>query len=276
MSGRSVMIMVAPNGARRGRDVHPAIPLTGEEIAAEAAACARAGAAALHLHVRNNDLGHTINPECYQLVLDQVRDAVGNDMILQVTSESGGIYSRDEQMDMVRRLRPQAVSLAVREIAPDGVDEDEVGDFFAFVRDERIAPQFICYSPEDVARLFDLRRRGAVPFRHPFLLFVLGRYTDGQQSEPEDLAPFIEALGEEPAPWALCAFGQRELDCMEAAIKAGGHVRVGFENNIHRPDGTLARSNAELVGLTARRVRVLGDVPMGVEEARKFLARTLQ
>lgn len=269
------MIMVAPNGGRRGKDVHPAIPLTAEEIVRDAMECARAGAAAMHMHVRNNDLGHTINPECYQAVLDQVRGAVGSDLILQVTSESGGIYGREEQMDMVRRLRPQAVSMAIAELLPEGVDEDAAREFFRFVQDERIAPQFICYGRQDVERLFDLRRRGTIPFARPFALFVLGRYTDGQQSDPADLAPFLEALGEEDLPWAVCAFGQRELECVEAAVRAGGHVRVGFENNVHRPDGTLARSNAELVSLTARRIRALGSTPMAIEEAHRFFGRSL-
>ena len=276
MSGRSVMIMVAPNGGRRGKDVHPAIPLSPEEIVADAIDCSKAGAAAMHMHVRNNENGHTINPECYQEVLDTVRGAVGHHMILQVTSESGGIYAREEQMDMVRRLRPEAVSMAIAELAPEGVDEEDARKFFQFVKDERIAPQFICYSPADVTRLLDLRKRGIIPFSQPFALFVLGRYTEDQQSDPADLTPFVDALGEEEIPWAMCAFGQRELDCVEAAVKAGGHVRVGFENNVHRPDGTLARSNGELVSLAARRIRVLGDTPMGVEEARKFFNRTLQ
>ena len=269
------MIMVAPNGGRRGKDVHPAIPLIAEEIVRDAVDCAGAGAAAMHLHVRNNENGHTINPECYQVVLDQVRGAVGHRLIVQVTSESGGIYAREEQMDMVRRLRPQAVSMAITELVPEGVDEEEARAFFQFVRDEHIAPQFICYSPDDVARLLDLRARGVIPLARPFALFVLGRYTDGQQSDPADLAGFVEALGEEDLPWAMCAFGRRELDCVEAAVKAGGHVRVGFENNVHRPDGTLARSNAELVALAARHIRALGDAPMEVEEARKFFNRTL-
>jgi uncharacterized protein (DUF849 family) len=269
------MIMVAPNGGRRGKDVHPAIPLTAEEIVTDAIDCAKAGAAAMHMHVRNNDNRHTINPECYQVVLDQVRSAVGHRLILQVTSESGGIYAREEQMDMVRRLRPEAVSMAIAELVPEGIDEEDARAFFQFVKDEHIAPQFICYGPDDVARLLDLRKRGVIPFAQPFALFVLGRYTDDQQSDPADLAPFLDALGEEALPWAVCAFGRRELDCVEAAVKAGGHVRVGFENNIHRPDGTLARSNGELVSLAARRIRVLGDAPMGVEEARKFFNRSL-
>jgi uncharacterized protein (DUF849 family) len=269
------MIMVAPNGGRRGKDVHPAIPLTTEEIVQDAIDCAKAGAAAMHMHVRNNDNRHTINPECYQVVLDQIRGAVGHRLILQVTSESGGIYAREEQMDMVRRLRPEAVSMAIAELAPDGVDEEDARAFFQFVKDEHIAPQFICYGPDDVARLLDLRKRGIIPFARPFALFVLGRYTDDRQSDPADLAPFLDVLGAEDLPWALCAFGVRELDCVEAAVKAGGHVRVGFENNVHRPDGTLARSNGELVALAARRIRVLGDAPMGVEEARKFFNKTL-
>jgi hypothetical protein len=85
------------------------------------------------------------------------------------------IYAREEQMDMVRRLRPEAVSMAIAELVPDGVDEEDARAFFQFVKDEHIAPQFICYGPDDVARLLDLHKRGIIPFARPFALFVLGR-----------------------------------------------------------------------------------------------------
>lgn len=270
------MIMVAPTGARRGKKDHPAIPLTGSEISAEAVACARAGAAVLHLHVRNNDGRHTINPDAYRLVLDQVKDVVGRKMLVQITTESGGVYSPQEQMDMVWRVRPEAVSLALSEILPGvGDDEKRVVEFLSWLKAEKIAPQFILYSADDVRNFLSLAERGVVPFARPFLLFVLGRCLDGRDSSPDDLKPFLDAMGDRDWPWSMCAFGKHENACVEAAIAAGGHVRVGFENNIWRPDGSLAESNYESVRNTVELVEKFDRTAMTAAEARDFLAKTL-
>ncbi len=268
------MVMVAPNGARRTKCDHPAIPLSGPEIAAEAVACARAGAAALHLHVRNNDNRHTINPDAYRLVLDEIRTVVGDDLVVQITSEAAGVYSPAEQMDMVRRVRPEAVSLAMAEILPPGGDECRVADFLRWLKAEKIAPQFIVFSADELREFLALREKGVVPFAEPFLLFVLGRYSATQESDPDDLAPFLEALGKETLPWSMCAFGRNEAACVKAAIEAGGHVRVGFENNILRPDGTPYGTNCEVVRSAVDTVAALGHTVMSVAETRELLARS--
>ena len=63
--------------------------------------------------MRNNDNRHTINPDAHRLVLNEVRAVMGDDLVIQITSESAGVHSPPEQMDMVRRVRPEAVSLAM-------------------------------------------------------------------------------------------------------------------------------------------------------------------
>lgn len=268
------MIMVAPNGARRTKCDHPAIPLSGQEIAAEAVACARAGASALHLHVRNNDNRHTINPDAYRLVLDEIRAVMGEDLVIQITSEAAGVYSPPEQMDMVRRVKPEAVSLAMAEILPPGGDERRVTEFLHWLKGERIAPQFIVFSADELREFLAFREKGVVPFAEPFLLFVLGRYSASQESQPDDLAPFLDALGDAELPWSMCAFGRNEAACVKAAIEAGGHVRVGFENNLLRPDGTPYGTNCEVVRSAAETVTALGHTVMSVAETRELLDRT--
>ena len=104
----------------------------------------------------------------------------------------------------------------------------------------------------------DLVDRGVIPFPRPFLLFVLGRYARDQQSAPEDLDPFVAALAGRDLPWAMCAFGKREADCALRAARLGGHVRVGFENNLSLPGGGPAPSNAALVAATADLLRAAG------------------
>ncbi len=271
MTACPIMIMVAPNGARRGKQDHPNLPITPGEVCVAAQECAEAGASVLHLHVRNNDAGHTINPDCYKIALDALQTKVGDDIVPQVTSEACGIYTTQEQMDMVWRVRPEAVSLGLNELVPEGSDEEHARKFFNWMKEEAISPQFILYSAEDVRRFIDLRKRGIIPFERPFALFVLGRYSENQQSDPQDLDAFLEARGDEDFPWAMCAFGSRELACVEAAVKHGGHVRVGFENNLHLPDGSLADSNADLVAQAADCIRSQGGSVMTTVQASRFL-----
>ena len=118
-----------------------------------------------------------------------------------------------------------------------------------------ILPQYIFYAPEDVGRFAALQAAGVVPPGPAFLLFVLGRYTPGQRSVPNDLLPYLTAIAAWPEaaklPWAICAFGPKETACVTAAATLGGHARVGFENNLFLPSGEVARDNAELVAAGA-------------------------
>ena len=250
----SLVIAVAPTGARRTRADHAALPLTPAEIARDAAACAEAGARVIHLHVRDADGRHTIAAGAYRPALAAVRDAAGDALLVQVTTEAVERFTRHEQMAMVRELRPHAVSIAVRELIPDEAAVGDAADFLGWAAGERIGVQFIVYAAEEAARLRELVERGVIPSGvgrkpqdgGPHALFVLGRYTTGQRAEPRDLPPF---LNEWPAdwPWTVCAFGPLEAQCLGDAIALGGHVRVGFENNLLRPDGALSSGNAEQV-----------------------------
>ena len=115
---------------------------------------------------------------------------------------------------------------------------------------------------------------GVIPGGRPFLLYVLGRYTPGQKSVPADLLPFLAAAETLETDWAICAFGARECACALTAAALGGHVRVGFENNILLADGSVARDNAALAGQVASGAKLLGRSLAGAAEARAYLGRT--
>jgi uncharacterized protein (DUF849 family) len=148
--------------------------------------------------------------------------------------------------------------VAVRELIPDAGHEAAAGDFLRWCADTGIAPQFILYDADDLAAFHDLVARGVIPGRRHFLLYVLGRYTAGQRSHPADLLPFVCAGAGLEEPWMLCAFGERETACATAAAALGGHVRVGFENNLCLPDGRIAPDNAALVAAAAEGARAIG------------------
>lgn len=264
------ILTIAPNGARKTKADHPALPMTPAEIAACATACAEAGAAMIHLHVRDRDGRHTLDAEAYSAAIDAIRGAVGQGIVIQVTSEAVGLYKPAQQMAMVRALRPESVSLAVREIVPDAAHEGPAAEFFEWMRAEAVQPQFIVYSDEDLARFDDLVARGIVPPGRHFMLFVLGRYTTGQRSQAADLLPFL-AANAAAHPWAMCAFGPREASCAGAAAALGGHVRLGFENNMYMADGALAPDNAALIANAAAHAKTIGRPLAGVDEARALL-----
>jgi len=99
---------------------------------------------------------------------------------------------------------------------------------------------------------------------------VLGRYNVNFQSEPADLDPFLQhdLAG---LDWFTCAFGSREQQCVMAAINAGGHARIGFENNLYLPDGEIAASTAALVSSLVDSLQTQGLRPTSAGAARQLL-----
>jgi uncharacterized protein (DUF849 family) len=240
------IVAAAPNGARKTKADHPALPMTADEVARAAAACHEAGAAMIHLHVRDRIGKHLLDAEAYRVATAAIRREAGDDIVVQITTESVGIYLPGYQMAMVREVRPEACSLAIREIVPNRSTERDAAAFFAWLEAEGVQPQYILYTPEEVRRFADLRSRGVVPPAPPFVLYVLGRYSSGQVAEPLDLAPFL-AVAERDWHWSVCAFGPKEGAVALAAAVLGGHGRVGFENNLWLGDGSVAPDNAALV-----------------------------
>lgn len=259
---RPLVLAVAPNGARKTKLNHPMLPIVPHELAACAAACRDAGASMIHLHVRDALGHHSLDIADYKAALDTVHKAVGHSLVVQVTSESVGKYGPAAQMAMVRGLRPEAVSIALRELFSGEISEIEVARFLSWACSENIVIQFILYEPQDVLKYIDLRLREIIdPDRH-WILFVLGRYGSGDSSF-STLLPmhgiwFANTAHTAKIPWAVCAFGQREAECGLGAAALGGHVRIGFENNTLLPDGRTARDNAELISFVARLAKDLG------------------
>ena len=257
MTTTPLIIIAAPNGAYKLAADHAAVPLTAESLAATAKSCLDAGAAMLHMHIRDAQGRHSLDVQGYKDALQVVKAAVGDNMVLQITSEAARVYQAPEQIAMVQALRPEAVSVGLRELDQPAIGEAGLSQFFGWLARERVMTQVIIYDVADLARWQDLRARGVIPEAPWFLLFVLGRYTAGQTSSPLDLLPFVQAhTGSEP--WAMCAFGSREHACATTAAALGGHVRVGFENNLRLKNGQIAPNNAALVQQAAQAAASLG------------------
>jgi len=235
MSDMPVMITVAPNGARRGKADHPAIPLTTAEIVAEAVACRSAGAAILHLHVRDGDGQHTLDPGRYAETLAALRDAT--DLVVQPTTECVGRFGPEQMMAVQRQLVPEMISLNLNELlgARSDAELGAARHFLAEVHAAGTVPQYLLFSREMVEEFRHWWQQGWVPQARPFVLLVLGRY-GGAAGSRADLRELLRILPVEWC-WGVCAFGAEELPVNVLAALAGGHCRVGFENNLERRAG---------------------------------------
>ncbi|MCZ7676810.1 MAG: 3-keto-5-aminohexanoate cleavage protein [Roseovarius sp.] len=242
-------VMVAPTGARLGRADHPALPVSLDQITECASACHAAGANGLHLHVRDDAGRHSLDAGRYLEALSELTRVVPG-LRIQITTEAAGIFSVADQLTCLRGVRPDWVSISVREIARS---PELAPVIYRFCAENGIEVQHILHDTGDIALLLDWRASGTVPRDQNSLLFVLGRYSAGQVSTPADLAPFLKA-GPGDARWMLCAFGPQEHECLLAAAQHGGDVRVGFENSRTAVDGRIWTDNAASVRAPVRRL----------------------
>lgn len=243
------MVIAAPNGARRGKHDHQNLPITIEEIAAEAADCQRAGAAVLHLHVRDRNAQHSLDAGLYRAATEAIAEAAPG-MVVQITTEAAGLFGLETQIACVEAVTPEAVSVAWREFAPE--ENASARRFYDWAAAEGIHVQHILYSVEDIARF------NAYGLENASVLLVLGQYS-GKAAQVAELPSYLAALGE-VNDWCVCAFGKAEHDVVNAAIAAGGHARVGFENNLWLRDGSLAAGTHALVGQIEVDVMTAPDV----------------
>ena len=240
-------LMVAPNGARLTNADHPDVPVTVAELIEVTKACHAAGADGVHAHVRNDDQSHVLDVGLYRELIDEL-DKTLPGFYVQVTTESIGQYTAQQQRDLVYKLTPPAVSISLREIFSD----DNIAanrQLYHWALEQGTAIQHILYEPQEIVALDKYVKQGIVPQPNLQLLFVLGRYTKNQVSDPDDIQAFLSVLDRTDltVDWAVCAFGVNETRCLHRAFALGGKARVGFENNTRKSDGKIARDNAERV-----------------------------
>jgi 3-keto-5-aminohexanoate cleavage enzyme len=270
-----VVLTVAPNGGRKTKVDCPLLPLSADELARTAAECLERGASMIHLHVRDAEGRHCLDPEVYRATIGRICEEVGDRLVLQITSESIGRYSPAEQRAAVLKTNPEAVSLALRELAPEEADEKDFCDFLRKLKQMRIWPQIILYTPAEAERLGAMLKQGLIPFDKLSVLYVLGRFALTRTALPRDVLPFLAPEMPRFESWSVCAFGRREAACVTAAALLGGHGRVGFENNLALPDGARARSNAELVGAAAHALEAVGLQAQTAEGLRQEIAAAM-
>ncbi|SMP17874.1 3-keto-5-aminohexanoate cleavage protein [Shimia sagamensis] len=236
-------VTIAPNGARKTKKDHPKLPVSIEDIACTARQCFVAGAHELHLHIRDGNGQHTLDPARYQEAMTAVSEAAP-DMQIQITTEAAGLFDVADQFETLKQLVPSAASVSVREMARDEILAQKL---YAFANDAAVDIQHILYDVQDISLYRSWLSDAVIAPSQRDVLLVVGQYNPPKTGEVAEISPLLSALAGEMSSWTVCAFGKSEQAVLQSAIRLGGHVRVGFENNIHRADGHLLKDNAESV-----------------------------
>ncbi|MEE9326875.1 MAG: 3-keto-5-aminohexanoate cleavage protein [Cocleimonas sp.] len=243
------LIAVAPNGARKLLSDHPHIPLDTNHIATTAKDCLVAGASMIHLHVRDDSGRHSLSVNLYQQAIVEINKATDSGIFIQVTSEAVGKYTAVEQFAMIHALKPDAVSIALREIK--SLDEKIISHHFKTMRQANIAPQLILYNQTDLSLYRDWLNRGVIVGKAFPILFVIGKeQLEGSFDNTILRQEFIRDIPN--SSWMVCAFGENEFHAGKLAAEIGGHIRLGFENNCLLDSGVIAKSNAEIIEQMAK------------------------
>jgi 3-keto-5-aminohexanoate cleavage enzyme len=264
-----LIITAALVGAEVTRKEQPHLPVLPEEIAAEAAAACKAGAAICHVHVRNPDGTPSQDRQLYSRLFRLIRDAC--DVIVQPSTGGAVGMGLKERMEPLF-LQPEMASLTMGTINfGDGVfynPPDWIEQFAKMMLDRGIKPELEIFDTGMVANALRYHRRGILkdPLHFGFVMGVPG----GIPATAKHLLALVEEIPP-GSTWSVAAIGRAQLPLSAVAIALGGHVRVGFEDNIYYRKGELAVSNAQLVARIVRLARELERPVATPDEARRIL-----
>lgn len=265
-----LIITVAGVGAETTRQVQPALPMTATEIGADAARCAEAGAAIYHLHVRDAAGNPTQALEMFAKAVEEIRSR--SDIIIQTSTGGAMGMTADERLQPLE-LKPEMASLTTGSANfGDDVflnDAALMARFYRSMQDRGVRPEFEVFEAGQIDNALRLvRDHGtAGPLMHwDFVLGVPGSLS----GEPRNLVFLVDRLPP-GSTWTATGIGRWHMPVTMTALALGGHVRLGFEDNVYYHRGVLARGNAELVGRVARLAGEWGRDCAQPDDARRIL-----
>lgn len=266
---QKLIVTAAMVGAEVTRDQQPALPITPDEIAEAAYACYQAGASICHLHVRNDDGSSTQDAKRYRQTIAAIRSRCN--IIIQVSTGGAVGMSTPERQQPIS-LHPEMATLTCGTVNfGDGVFWNGPQDMDLFanaLKEAGVRPEFEIFDVAMISNALNLARRGLVepPFHFDFVLGVPGALP----ASAKNLLFLTESIPHD-ATWSVAGVGRHQLPMATLAIILGGHVRVGFEDNIFYRKGELATNNAQLVARVIRIAEEL-DRPIATpDEARVIL-----
>lgn len=283
-----VVLTCAVTGAGDSVGRSPHVPVTAEQIANACIEAAQAGAAIVHVHVRDPQTGKAARKvEYYEDVVDRIRQS-NTDVVLNLTCGMGGDLYLDpdqpsrmvagtdlatpyERMEHVDRLRPEICTIDCGSMNfGDHVVINRTGDLEKMARQAQewgVKPELEVFDMGQVGIATKLIRAGLVD-GDPLFQFCLG--IDGGAAASAQSIMALKSMIPANAIWAAFGISSHEMPMVAQAVLLGGNVRVGLEDNLYLEKGVLA-TNGQLVEKAVRIVRDLGARVLTPAETRQKL-----
>lgn len=268
-----VIITAAVTGSRPTKEMNPAVPYSPEEIAQAAIDCCHAGAAIAHIHVRDPQTGMpSFKFEYFQEVMERVRAEC--DMLLNLTTSGYHLQGPDiiEQRLGPVALQPEICSLDIGSVNfIDGVfvNPPEWGRAAAErMREQGVKPEIEVFEVGHIYQALDFIDQGLID-APPYFQLCMG-IKWGIEATPENLR-FMQTKIPAEACWSVLGVGRSQFPMITLGVLMGGHIRVGFEDNLYLKKGFLAESNAQCVKAAVDLVKSLQRDVATPAEAREIL-----
>ena len=267
------IITVAVCGSVPTKEMNPAVPYTPKEIADSAIDSYKAGAAIAHIHVRDPETGvPTSDISLFSEVVDRIRNSC--DMIINLTTS--GINLKGENVIEQRlepvKLLPEICSFDIGSMNFQHrpfINSPEWGRLAAKrMREYSIKPEIEVFDMGHIRQAKHWLKEGLID-DPPYFQLCMGAGW-GIEATPENLLVMKNALPPDVI-WSVLGVGRMQLPMITMAMLLGGHVRVGFEDNIYLRRGELLKSNAQIVEVVANIIQQLQGEVANTNETREIL-----
>lgn len=281
-----VIISNSISGVIANRDQCPAIPYTPEEYGAEARRAVEEGAVQIHIHARTPNGVPSFEVEDFAAITRAIRAECGDEVIINYST--GAIdLPVGKRLEYLRACRPDVAALNMssmnyakysrrrKDFVFKAVFEnsfDTIIEFITEMNELGIKPEHECFDAGHVANLDPLIDMGLV--KDPLQISLVMGVTGGIRPTPRNVSVMADQVpggAEGPNNWQVIGISRDQWKLLAAAITLGGNVRAGVEDNLYLPDGSMARSNGDLIAQARKLVEGAGRRPATFAEARKML-----
>lgn len=268
----ALLVTVAPTGAETSKADCPQLPTTPEELATTARACEAAGAAMIHLHVRDGEHAPTLDQALLREWVAAVRES--SSLVVQL-STGGSVHDPLEERLRVLDAEPDSCSLTM---GTTNFGDDVflnpwpfVCELYQLAQERGVAPEFELFDLGQVAALGRLLDRYGLPVGDKVHVdFVMG-VPGGMPGTADALVAGVAALPPRVTSWGATGIGRTTLAVGLASLSKGGHLRVGMEDVLTLARGVPVETNAQLVERAVAMGELAQRRPMTPSEARELL-----
>jgi uncharacterized protein (DUF849 family) len=287
---RKVMISCAVTGSADTPGKNPAVPVTPSQIAQSAIDAAKAGAAIVHIHVRDPQTTRpSMDKVLYREVVERIRDS-DSDVLINLTTGPGARFTPGaddpfkpgpatnmklpaQRVEHIIELRPDICSLDMGSMNMGSYvfvnPQNYLEAMAVAIRDAGVIPELEVFEAGHLLLARRMIETGHI--KAPGMFQICLGIAWGQPATPEAMH-YMRSMLPPASPWFAFGISLHQFPMVAQAVLLGGHVRVGLEDNIYLGKGQLAPSNAALVEKAVGIIEILGDHVATPTEARKMLA----